>query len=122
MSRTTTKRSFRAAIILGATCAALSAPVYAQSDGEETIEEIITTGSRIARTELESVSPITIVTEEAIEFAGANSIATILNELPSAGVPGSVDTATNFRTTTTGLNTIDSTVVATSAAARVRRP
>jgi outer membrane receptor protein involved in Fe transport len=107
MSRTTTKRSFRAAIILGATCAALSAPVYAQSDGEETIEEIITTGSRIARTELESVSPITIVTEEAIEFAGANSIATILNELPSAGVPGSVDTATNFRTTTTGLNTID---------------
>ena len=34
-------------------------------------------------------------------------MATLVNELPSAGVPGSVDTATNFRTTTTGLNTVD---------------
>ena len=86
-----------------------SGPVFAQAaaESDEPIEEIITTGSRIARTELQSVSPITIVNEEAIEFAGANSIATILNELPSAGVPGSVDTATNFRTVTTGLNTVD---------------
>ncbi len=34
-------------------------------------------------------------------------MATLVNELPAAGVPGSVDTATNFRTTTTGLNTVD---------------
>ena len=54
-----------------------------------------------------SVSPINTLDEEQIEISGSNSVATILNELPAAGIPGSVDTATNFRTTTTGLNTID---------------
>lgn len=101
------QRSLREAVLLGATCAVLSTPVHSQTDEEEVIEEIVTTGSRIARSELSSVSPINILDEAAIEFAGANSIATILNELPAAGIPGSVDTATNFRTTTTGLNTID---------------
>lgn len=74
-------------------------------DNEQVIEEVVVTGSRIARKELISVSPINTLDEQQIEIAGNNSIATILNELPAAGVPGSVDTATNFRTTTTGLNT-----------------
>jgi len=107
MNKIFTRQSLRAAILLGATCAAFSAPVYSQSGDEAVVEEIITTGSRIARKEVTSVSPINVLDEQAIEFAGHNSLATILNELPAAGIPGSVDTATNFRTTTTGLNTID---------------
>ncbi len=107
MNRTLTKWSLRGPLLLGAAFTAFSAPVYAQTGGEAVLEEIVTTGSRIARSELTSVSPITVIDQEAIEFSGANNVATILNELPSAGIPGSVDTATNFRTTTTGLNTID---------------
>jgi len=107
MNKIFTRQSLHAAILLGATCAAFSAPVYSQSGDDEVLDEIVTTGSRIARKELTSVSPINILDTQAIEFAGSNSVATILNELPAAGVPGSVDTATNFRTTTTGLNTID---------------
>ena len=87
--------------VFGTTSVALA------QDSEQVIEEVVVTGSRIARKELISVSPINTLDEQQIEIAGSNSIATILNELPAAGVPGSVDTATNFRTTTTGLNTVD---------------
>jgi len=100
----------RKMLLLGAVCAAFSAPVYAQTDDgdeEEVLERITVTGSRVARVGLVAVSPITVIDEAAIEISGATNVATFINELPSAGVPGSVDTATNFRTTTTGLNTLD---------------
>ncbi len=74
---------------------------------EASVEEVVVTGSRIARKDLVAASPVNVISTAAIELAGVNSVATILNELPSAGVPGSVDTGTNFRTSTTGLNTID---------------
>lgn len=93
-----------ASLLLGSMLG-LSAVAVAQE--EEIIEEVVVTGSRIARKELISVSPINTLDENQIEISGSNSIATILNELPAAGVPGSVDTGTNFRTTTTGLNTVD---------------
>ena len=91
-------------VILGSLLG-ISAGVVAEENA--VIEEVVVTGSRIARKELISVSPINTLDEEQIEISGSNSVATILNELPAAGIPGSVDTATNFRTTTTGLNTID---------------
>ena len=71
------------------------------------LEEVTVTGSRIKRKDLIATSPVNIITTEAIELSGSTHVANFLNELPSAGVPGSVDTATNFRTSTTGLNTID---------------
>jgi len=86
----------------------LSPVANAQSDeASESIEEVIVTGSRIPRRDLDAVSPLTVLDEVAIEVTGANSVASFINELPAAGLPGSVDTATNFRTTSTGLNTIN---------------
>ena len=70
MSKTTTGRSFRAAMLLGATCAVFAAPAYSQSDNSEEIEEIVTTGSRIARTELTSVSPINVLDQESDRICG----------------------------------------------------
>ena len=81
-------------------------PTFAQEDGQA-LEEVVVTGSRIPRKDLYAVSPVNVVSTESIELSGVNDMATLVNELPSAGVPGSVDTATNFRTTTTGLNTVD---------------
>lgn len=80
------------------------------ADAEEEVaefEEVVVTGSRIKRKDLVATSPVNIISTEAIELTGSTHVANFLNELPSAGVPGSVDTATNFRTSTTGLNTID---------------
>lgn len=71
------------------------------------VEEIFITGSRIARKDLIATSPVNVISAVDLEISGINQIATILNELPQAGVPGSVDTATNFRTSTSGLNTVD---------------
>ena len=80
-------------------------PAYA---AEETIvEEVVVTGSRIKRVDLTSTSPVTVIDTAALELSASNHVATYLNELPSVGVPGSVDTATNFRTSTTGTNTIN---------------
>lgn len=100
--RTTMLSGFAAAAMLPATMSA------AQAQDEEAIDDRITvTGSRIARKDLVSTSPVNVISEEALELTGFNQVATVLNELPQAGVPGSVDTATNFRTSTAGLNTID---------------
>ncbi|PHZ85569.1 hypothetical protein CRD36_02420 [Paremcibacter congregatus] len=74
---------------------------------EVAFEEVVVTGSRIKRKDLIATSPVSVIGTEAIELSGSTHVANFLNELPSAGVPGSVDTATNFRTATTGLNTID---------------
>lgn len=79
----------------------------AAADEDILLEEITVTGSRIKRKDLIATSPVNIITTEAIELTGNTHVATFLNELPSAGVPGSVDTSTNFRVATTGLNTID---------------
>ncbi|VAW05434.1 TonB-dependent receptor [hydrothermal vent metagenome] len=77
------------------------------ADEDLILEEVTVTGSRIKRKDLIATSPVNIITTEAIELTGSTHVANYINELPSAGVPGSVDTGTNFRTATTGLNTVD---------------
>lgn len=77
------------------------------ADTETEFEEVVVTGSRIKRKDLVATSPVNVITTEALDLTGSTHVASILNELPSAGVPGSVDTSTNFRTATVGLNTID---------------
>ncbi len=92
---------------LAALIATAGPEIATAQQSDDSLEEITVTGSRIARKDLIAASPVNIITAEDLEISGVNSVATILNELPSAGIPGSVDTATNFRTTTTGINTID---------------
>lgn len=101
-------KSVRLAIAIGAVSTVVPATqAFAAEDEVKEIEKIEVTGSRIKRTDVEATSPITTIGEAAIEITGVNNVAQLLNELPAAGIPGSVDTATNFRTSTTGLNTID---------------
>ena len=102
-------KSVRLALAVGAVAVISSNNVHAQEveENAEAVEKISVTGSRIKRQELVSSSPINIINEVAIEITGASNVADFLNELPSAGIPGSADTNTNFRTSTTGLNTID---------------
>ena len=63
-----------------------SSPAYAQntSPADETAApEIIVTGSRIARPELGSAAPVTVVSAEDIKLQGAARVEDILNSLPS---------------------------------------
>src|SRR5688572_14353720 len=71
-----------------------SGPVEAQEPsvdaaGEpvEADEAIIVTGSRIARPNVESASPVTVVSSEAIDQAGTTRIEDLVNSLPQV-TPG----------------------------------
>ncbi len=110
-NKTSIARSVKHALLIGAatSLAFSTSNAIAQQtpSADDTVEKISVTGSRIKRAELVATSPINIIDEVSIEITGANNVAAFINELPSAGIPGSVDTATNFRTATTGLNTVD---------------
>ncbi len=64
--------------------AALSAPAFAQ---DATVEEVIITGSRIARQDYIANSPVSTVTAEAIQAVGSTTTEEFLNRLPQV-VPG----------------------------------
>ncbi|MEG3766036.1 TonB-dependent receptor [Alteromonas sp. 14N.309.X.WAT.G.H12] len=69
-------------MLLAGTASMLTTPLaFAQSADEEEaapIEKIEVTGSRIKRTDLESVSPVTVITAESIELSGDTSVAEVL--------------------------------------------
>jgi outer membrane receptor protein involved in Fe transport len=58
------------------------------------LEEIIVTGSRIARPDFESASPIVSITQEAFERTGSTSVETTLNRMPQL-VPTFTSTSNN---------------------------
>lgn len=65
----------------------LAAPTQAQDS--RALEEIVVTGSRIARQDITGVGPATVLTAEAIRNTGVTSVETLLQRLPSsAGFAG----------------------------------
>ena len=73
-----------AALAIGTALA--SAPVIAQETAEDASEQsaIVVTGSRIARPDLESSSPVSVVTSEQIQLSGTNNAEEYLRDLPQA--------------------------------------
>ncbi|GAB2507611.1 TonB-dependent receptor [Microbulbifer agarilyticus] len=71
--------------VAGAATLALLSPVslsYAQETNDQ-VEEVVVTGSRIKRQDLESTAPLDIVSAAQIEMSGATSIAELVNKLPA---------------------------------------
>ncbi|MEO1656779.1 MAG: TonB-dependent receptor [Pseudomonadota bacterium] len=99
------RRGIKSRQLLGAAMVALSVgaagtamtPAFAQDD------TIIVTGSRIARTDLQSSSPVAVVSEQQILFSGEVNVENILAEIPAVapdlggttnnGSPGGIATA-----------------------------
>ena len=76
-------KGVKAALVTGVAFA-LSIPLgYAQDQRDEPLEEIITTGSRIARDEFSSSSPVSVVTGEEIALSGVVSVDEYLKDIPS---------------------------------------
>ncbi|MCH7820788.1 MAG: TonB-dependent receptor [Proteobacteria bacterium] len=77
------------------------------ADGaDETLEEIITTGTRIKRADLDSASPITVLTRQDIIAAGITDVGSLIQKMPSmAGTP--LGTTVNNGNTNTGTVQID---------------
>jgi iron complex outermembrane recepter protein len=85
------------ATLLTATALTAAHAQTAAAKDDAKVEEIVVTGSRIARPDLESASPVSVVTPEAFQQKGAVSIEQVLNELPQvvAGFSGASNNGSN---------------------------
>jgi iron complex outermembrane receptor protein len=100
-------RSRMLATTLLAGMAAVAAPAYAQvgtptnqtdnsANGEEAAPtgDVVVTGSRIARRDLETAAPITVTTQEEFKLSGAVNVEQVVNQLPSV-IPGATAFSNN---------------------------
>ncbi|MCP5078854.1 MAG: TonB-dependent receptor [Psychromonas sp.] len=61
----------------------IATPVFAAESAEEDVEKIMITGSRIARAEVSSTSPITVVSKEQLTNLGITDVSSALRRLPA---------------------------------------
>ncbi|HKU13423.1 MAG TPA: TonB-dependent receptor [Steroidobacteraceae bacterium] len=74
------RHAVRYALLTGAAAAA-AGPAFA---ADQTIQEVVVTGSRIAQPNLETTSPVTQVTAEDVLTQGVTKIEDLVNQLPQA--------------------------------------
>lgn len=96
-------RQSAVAIVLATTVLGTSTAMAQQ---EPQVEEVVVTGSRIARPNLESTVPITTVAGEELYQTGNTSVGDLLNDLPSLRSTFSQSNSSRFLGTT-GLNLLD---------------
>lgn len=105
MANSNVQRAVRAALV---SAAAMSAGLYgATGVAQENLEEIVVTGSRIVSTNLESVSPLQIISSEDIKATGAANIQDLLLQNPAMGTPTISRNNSNFQTSSVGVATVD---------------
>jgi iron complex outermembrane receptor protein len=110
-NRTTMLRTTLLASVATAACLTVPGLAFAQAKPataaaaakDVDVSEVVVTGSRIPRVDLQSVQPIQVITSETMDRKGFTNIADALNEIPSAGIPvnpigdqGSFGTGRNF--------------------------
>lgn len=77
--------SIAAAGALGTVGASAPNQAYgAESQSQQPIEEVVVTGSRILRPDLDAVSPVTVVDQEEFTLSGIINVEQKLNELPQS--------------------------------------
>ncbi|TQV85262.1 TonB-dependent receptor [Exilibacterium tricleocarpae] len=94
--------------VLGMASFALPTAVLAQGEeADEAIEEVVVTGSRIARASLESATPLQVLTAEDINLGAETNIGDYLNQLPALGQPLFNRTNSNFDINNSGVVNVD---------------
>jgi len=101
MSNSNLKLAIQFALGLSTGALAFGAPnVFAQdadeqdADDDMMIEEVIITGSRIKRADIDSASPVTVITRAEMEITGLTDVGDLLQSMPSmSGSP--IGTTTN---------------------------
>lgn len=87
---------------------AAGAPAYAQDETAPTeVEEIVVTGSRIARPNLEAPTAVQVVTTRQIEATGQINTGDIIRTLPATGISAITPTNSTFATAGNGITTVD---------------
>ena len=98
--------------LIGASATALLAAFAVNAQAQDTApldtddsEEIVVTGSRIARPDVTANVPIAVVGAEAVDQSGVTNIQDLLNELPQLGI-ASTRTNSNFSYAGNGISTL----------------
>jgi outer membrane receptor protein involved in Fe transport len=76
------RTAVRCALFSGVATAA--AAVVNTASAQETIQEVIVTGSRIAQPNLTSISPVTAVSSDTVRIEGVTRVEDLINNLPQA--------------------------------------
>ncbi len=103
-SRGCLRKHFHCKTLLAIGVSLLSAGAVAQttgSGGADTLEEVVVTASRIARSGFEAPTPVTIIDNETLERAAVTNVAEYLNELPAIR-PSTTPGNTGISTTNAG--------------------
>ena len=98
------RRAVRHALVANALVVMACAAAQA---AEEPIAEIVVTGSRIARPDIEASTPVQVLSGQAIDMQGSPNVSDILAELPAVGTPGLSRTNSNFLTSSNGVSTVN---------------
>jgi len=93
------RRVLKASAVLAVAVAASLAQAQekSKSDKDEVLQEVVVTGSRIARPDLDRLEPTTVVTSVTMDQRGYTDVGAALSELPGFGVPPS--NASNVQST-----------------------
>ncbi|MBL8771597.1 MAG: TonB-dependent receptor [Phenylobacterium sp.] len=71
------------------------------------VGEIVVTGSRIARPNLDAPTPVSVIDTRTIEARGAINTGDVIRTLPAAGVSSITPTNSGFQTAANGITTVD---------------
>jgi outer membrane protein OmpA-like peptidoglycan-associated protein len=112
VSSLTTRRQYSLFAAIGFFNLLIALPASAQDQSPATdtppMEEIVVTGSHIARTSLETTVPVVSLSTAQIQASGLTNLAQSLNQLPQFGVqtPGLSNVSSNFADDGVGINTV----------------
>src|SRR3569833_1335888 len=90
----------------GALAQAAQTPTPVRTAATE-VGELVVTGSRIPRPNLEQPTPVAVLSNQVIENAGPQSLGDIITQLPSVGFTGSVRANSNNFANGAGVSSID---------------
>src|SRR3954463_1350605 len=80
---------------------------WAQTTATGEVGELVVTGSRIPRPNLEQPTPVSVLSQTMIQNAGPQSLGDIITQLPSVGYTGTVRANANNFGNGAGVSSID---------------
>lgn len=102
------KSRMATAITIALASSAVLAMAPSQALAEDSMEEVVITGSRIARSGTETPTPMTTLDAESLKISADTSIAKSLLDLPQTGnIAGFNNNNSNFEPHSTGIATVD---------------
>lgn len=81
-SNSSLRRAVHHALVGSAALAAVYTSTVQAQDTDQPLEEVVITGTRIAQPQLESISPVTVISSEEIKLEGSTRVEDMLNSLP----------------------------------------